>query len=97
MNYVCKKVENCFAAARTYEYELPVTGKELLAFLEGWEIRENHRFRRPVFSARRGILEVKGILAAHVVKIKYPADDWEREKEKMETWLRQLEPGQESG
>ena len=97
MNYVCKKVENCFAAARTYEYELPVTGKELLAFLEGWEIRENHRCRRPVFSARRGILEVKGILAAHVVKINYPADDWEREKEKMETWLRQLEPGQESG
>ncbi len=97
MNYVCKKVENCFAAARTYEYELPVTGKELLVFLEGWEVRENHRFRRPVFLARQGILEVKGILASHVVKINYPADDWEREKEKMEVWLRQLDPGQESG
>ena len=49
MTYRCRKVENCFAEARTYEYELPVTGQELLAFLKGWEIRENHRFRRPVF------------------------------------------------
>lgn len=91
MKYVCKKVENCFAEARTYEYELPVTGAELLTHLEGWEIRENHRFRRPVFSARRGILEIKGILAAHVVKVNYPADDWVQEKERMEIWLEQLE------
>ena len=42
MKYRCKKVENCFAGARTYEYELPVTGQKLLAYLKGGDIRENH-------------------------------------------------------
>ncbi|MCI8586030.1 MAG: hypothetical protein HFI92_09075 [Lachnospiraceae bacterium] len=90
MTWRCKKVENCFAGASTYEYELPVTGQELLAFLEGWEIRENHKFRRPVFSAKRGPLEIKGILAAHVVKVNYPADTWKEEKERLERWLEQI-------
>ncbi len=90
MTWRCKKVENCFAGASTYEYELPVTGQELLAFLEGWEIRENHKFRRPVFSAKRGPLEIKGILAARVVKVNYPADTWEEEKERLERWLEQI-------
>ena len=91
MIYRCKKVENCFAGARTYEYELPVTGEELLSFLEGWERRENHKFRRPVFSAKRDGLEIKGILAAHVVKVNYPEDRWEEEKERLEQWLDQTE------
>lgn len=91
MNYRWKKVENCFAEARTYEYEIPITGAELLAYLEDWEIRENHKFRRPVFSAKQGALEIKGILAAHVVKINYTADHWEEEKEKLEQWLEQIE------
>lgn len=87
MNYRWKKTENCFAQARTYEYELPVTGAELLAYLDGWEIRENHTFRRPVFSARKDGLEIKGILAANVVKINYTAEGWEKEKEGVEEWL----------
>lgn len=89
MKYVCKKVENCFAGAQTYEYELPVTGRELLDFLGDWEIRENHRFRRPVFSAKRDCLEIKGILSAHVVKINYPSENWEQEKERLERWLKE--------
>lgn len=91
MRYVCKKVENCFAEARTYEYELPVTGQTLIGSLDGWEIRENHRFRRPVFSAKLGTLEIKGILAAHVVKVNYPADGWEDEKRRLEAWLEATE------
>lgn len=87
MNYRWKKTENCFAQARTYEYELPVTGAEFLAYLDGWEIRENHTFRRPVFSARKDGLEIKGILAANVVKINYTAEGWEKEKEGLEKWL----------
>lgn len=39
MEFKCKKVENCFAEARTYEYELPVTGKELAFLLEGFIVR----------------------------------------------------------
>ncbi len=90
MKYAWKKVENCFASARTYEYELPVTGQELCRFLEGWDVKENHKFRRPIFSAKNGKLEIKGILAAHVVKINYTAENWEKEKEEMEIWLGEL-------
>lgn len=91
MKFACKKTENCFAEARTYEYELPVTGEELCRLLIGWKIKENHRFRRPVFSARKGMLEIKGILAAHVVKVNYTAENWKEEKEQMEQWLEQME------
>lgn len=91
MRFVCKKAENCFAEAQTYEYELPVTGEELCRLLEGWEIKENHRFRRPIFSAHRDQLEVKGILASHVVKINYTKENWKTEKEQMERWLEQAE------
>lgn len=93
MKFVWKKVENCFAQARTYEYELPITGRELIPFLEGWEVRENHKFRRPVFSAKQGTLEIKGILEAHVVKVNYPAASWEQEKERLERWLEEMETG----
>ncbi len=91
MIFQCKKTENCFSGARTYEYELPVTGGELLSFLEGWELRENHKFRRPVFLAKRGGLEIKGILASHIVKINYTEEGWEKEKEELEAWFRRLE------
>lgn len=90
MNYRCKKTEDCFAAARTYEYELPVTGAELLTYLgpDGWELRENHKFRRPMFSAKKNGLEIKGILAARIVKVNYTAEGWETEKEQMEAWMK---------
>ena len=81
MKFKWKKTENCFAEARTYEYELPITGQELAARLEDFEVKENHSFRRPVFSAKKGGLEVKGILQEKVVKINYTADNWETEKE----------------
>ena len=91
MEFRCKKTENCFAGARTYEYELPVTGKELTRLLADWDIRENHRFRRPVFSARREGMEIKGILAARVVKVHYTEENWEEEKKGLERWLEETE------
>ena len=91
MKFKWKKTENCFAEARTYEYELPITGQELSARLEGFEVKENHSFRRPVFSAKKGGLEVKGILKEKVVKINYTADNWETEKEQMEKWMEDQE------
>lgn len=92
MKFRVKKTENCFAGACTYEYELPVTGEELLPLLEGFAVKENHAFRRPVFSAKRGGLEVKGILAAKIIKINYTAGGWEREKREMEEWLEVQRP-----
>ena len=91
MKFKWKKTENCFAEARTYEYELPITGQELSVRLEGFEVKENHSFRRPVFSAKKGGLEVKGILKEKVVKINYTADNWETEKEQMEKWMEDQE------
>lgn len=91
MKFRCKKTENCFAGAKTYEYELPVTGQELASRLDGWDVKENHRFRRPVFSARKGELEIKGILAARVVKVNYTEENWEKEKEALERWLEEAE------
>lgn len=90
MKFRCKKTENCFAGAQTYEYELPITGQELTALLGGWEITENHRFRRPVFSARREGLEIKGILAARVVKVNYTRENWEEEKRGLEQWMEEI-------
>lgn len=90
MEFRCQKTENCFASARTFEYELPITGKELTGFLEGWEIKENHKFRRPVFSAKKGELEIKGILAAHIIKINYTQENWEMEKGEVEAWMHRL-------
>ena len=91
MEFKWKKTENCFAEARTYEYELPITGEELAARLEGFEVKENHRFRRPVFSAKKGALEVKGILKEKVVKINYTAENWEEEKNRMEACMKNQE------
>ena len=90
MKFRCKKTENCFAGAQTYEYELPITGQELTALLGGWDITENHRFRRPVFSARREGLEIKGILAARVVKVNYSRENWEEEKRGLEQWMEEI-------
>ena len=90
MEFKCKKVENCFAEARTYEYELPVTGRELAFLLEGFIVKENHKFRRPVFSARKGQVEIKGLLSSNIVKINYTAEGWEEEKQQMEKWLQEL-------
>lgn len=89
MDFKCKKVENCFSEARTYEYELPVTGRELTLLLEGFVVKENHRFRRPVFSAQKGQVEIKGILSSNIVKINYTAGGWEEEKQQMEKWLKE--------
>lgn len=90
MEFEVKKVENCFAEARTYEYRLPISGAELCGRLAAWTITENHKFRRPVFSAKRDELEIKGILAANVIKVNYTAANWEQEKKNLEQWLRDL-------
>ena len=91
MEFRCKKTENCFAGARTYEYELPVTGKELTRLLADWDIRENHRFRWPVLSARREGMEIKGTLAARVVNVNFTEENWEAEKQARERRLEETE------
>jgi len=98
MQYEVKKTENCFADSRTYEYRLPLDGERFSRLLSGWgdwEISENHKFRRPLFTADRDGVNVKGILKANVIKVSFPEDRWEAEKADFERWLTlQVEPAE---
>jgi hypothetical protein len=87
MEFEVKKVENCFNDSRTFEYLLPLDGHGFSALLAGWEVRENHKFRRPLFTADKDGVSIKGILKANVVKVSFPEDRWESEKAEFERWL----------
>lgn len=87
MKFECRKTENCFADAQTYEYRLPVSGEAFSHFLSGWEVRVNQKLRRPVFLAEKGGVHVKGLLSHNVVKASFPEDRWEAEKAAFEQWL----------
>lgn len=88
MEFECKKVENCFAASRTWEYRLPLTAEKFLALLpDTWEKRQNPRLRRPTFSADRNGVNLKGILAGNLLRASFPEERWEREKAEFEKFL----------
>ena len=87
MLYEVKKAENCFAESRSYEYLLPVDGQSFSALLDGWEVKENHKYRRPLFMADKGGVNVKGILKAKTIKASFPENNWEAEKADFERWL----------
>ncbi len=91
MEYLCKKIENCFAGSQTYEYKLTVPGQALCARLSGWELRVNDGLRRPAFSADRDGVNVKGVLSGETVRVSYPQERWEREKKDFESWLEELD------
>ena len=90
MNIECKKTNNCFADSQTYEYRLPVTVEEFAACLEGWQLRRNERLRRPVLIGERGRVKAKGVLSGDLLRVSYPDDRWEAEKEAFEAWLEGL-------
>ena len=87
MLFEVKKTDNCFSNSFTFEYRLPVCGQDFSAQLCGWEVKENHKYRRPLFSADKGGVNVKGILKANVIKASFPQDRWENEKADFERWL----------
>ena len=76
MRFECKKTENCFAASETWEYRLG-----------GWQIKENRNYRRPMMTADRGGVNIKGVLAGNVIRVSFPEDNWEAEKIRFEDWL----------
>lgn len=90
MNIECKKTNNCFADSQTYEYRLPVTVEEFAARLEGWQLRRNERLRRPVLIGERGRVKAKGVLSGDLLRVSYPDDRWEAEKEAFENWMEGL-------
>ena len=90
MLFEVKKVDDCFSSSRSYEYRLPLDGQSFSALLAGWEVSENHKFRRPLFTADKGGVNVKGILKANVIKASFPESRWEAEKADFERWLETL-------
>ena len=91
MRFEVKKTENCFSDSLTYEYRLPLSGQSFAALLDGWKVKENHTFRRPLFVADRNGVNIKGILKANVVKASFPEVRWEAEKERFERWLQSID------
>ena len=87
MRYEVKKTENCFVDSQTYEYKLPLDGQSFAALLSGWEVRENHKYRRPLFTADKDGVNIKGVLKAGVIKVSFPENGWEAEKADFESWL----------
>ncbi|MBR3458987.1 MAG: hypothetical protein IKH16_12675 [Selenomonadaceae bacterium] len=91
MKFERKKVENCFADSRTYEYRVPVSARELEESLpEPWETRRNEKLRRPVFIAEKEGIRLKGILAGNTVRASFLETEWERRQREFEEWLERL-------
>lgn len=87
MRFECKKTDNCFAASETWEYRLPETAETFAARLGGWQVKENRNYRRPMMTADRNGVNVKGILAGNVIRVSFPEVTWEAEKAHFENWL----------
>ena len=88
MRFEVKKAENCFSDSQSYEYKLPIDGQSFAGLLVGWEVKEHHKYRRPMFTADRDGVNVKGILKANIIKVSFPGHCWETKKNDFERWLR---------
>lgn len=91
MKFECVRAESCYAAARTYDYRLPVTAAEFRFLLEGWDVSENRKYRRPMFTAEREGVRLQGVLTGAVVRVSFPDGEWETKKNNFERWLTAVE------
>jgi hypothetical protein len=92
MHYFIKKLENCFADAENYEYQLTLTGEHfypLLVKQRHATVRVNEKLRQPVFIATLpdGV-RVKGILTKNFIRVGYLPDKAAAQKATFERWLR---------
>lgn len=90
MNFQVKKSENCFSDCETYEYLLPLTGKELLSILKGWNIRLNQKLRRPAAIAEKNGVVLKCTLSGNLFRISFPNTTQPGLKDEFEHFLRRL-------
>lgn len=87
MKYEIRKIDNCFAQSHSFEYTLPITGEQMLAYLPEWSVRLNQKLRRPVGIAEKQGVIIKFILAGCQFRVSYPESSWQEEKHKFETFL----------
>ena len=90
MNFNVKKSENCFSDSETYEYLLPVTGRELIYFLNSWNIRKNENLRRPAAIAEKDGIIIKCVLEFNIIRVSFQEDGCPVIKQKFEAFLRSL-------
>ena len=90
MDFDVAKINSCFVDYQSFEYKLPIDGQDFIMYLEGWQIKEFHNFRRPLFNAERQEVKVKGILKANTIRVSYPGDSWETEKKSFEAFVLSL-------
>ena len=90
MNFQVKKAENCFSDSETYEYQLPINGREFLSFLEKWKIRINQKLRRPTAIAEKDGIVLKCTLGGNLFRISFPNSRQSEQKEEFENFLRTL-------
>lgn len=90
MNFKEMKIENCFADSETYEYLLPVDGKQMLKFLPDWDVRVNEKLRRPSAILQKDGVIIKCILAGNSFRVSFPVGSWAMEKYNFEQFLRGL-------
>lgn len=91
MNFKCQKTENCFSDSQTYEYGLPITAQEFMNLLDdSWQIRCNHKLRRPVFLAEGRRVKIKGILSGTIIRVSFQNAGWENHKAEFEEFLNNI-------
>ena len=90
MNFKEMKIENCFADSQTYEYLLPVTGRELLEFLPDWQARINEKLRRPTIIAKKDQVIIKCFPDGNTFRVSFPDRLWAIEKQNFEVFLEKL-------
>ena len=90
MNFKFRKIENCFAASVSFEYELPIEGKDFIKLIPDWDIRINEKLRRPTAIAQRGDIIIKLTLGGKQYRVSYPEKDWQEQKKSFEKFLESL-------
>ena len=87
-----KKVDNCFKNNQTYEYKLNLEiNEEFLTKLQELGEVEIKNFRRPIFMINcKNENKIKGVINSKIIRISFPDDTWELNKEKFEKFLDEI-------
>lgn len=92
MNYLNKKIDDCFSNSKTWQYAFEQPSESLLVHLEpDYDIRINRSYRRPFFVAENSQgVRIKGVLTRPIINVSFPDKEWESLKQTFELWLETL-------
>ena len=90
MKFEIRKIENCFADSKSFEYTLPINGRKMLELCSDWDSRLNEKLRRPVAVLQRDGLIMKFVISDNHYRLSFPQDRWQEEKLKFEQYLEKL-------